>query len=386
MVLSVFPSATSFGATFFGVVLELVMAFWVLRVNKYPHRLSKRDERMAIFLCLANYLFCMVGGDFFTYKDLVEEAGYTQLIDYTIRDFHVEVTYVALINFVNNNYFLFRLIVWGGALFLFYLTANRLQLNRSTFLFYLCCFIAPFTSTSRLALALAVAFWGFSFIVKPFTRSRIISIFLGGIICLCSIWLHRSAPFIILVFPLALLPFNKHTIRLLAVLIPALVIIVQTGVVDFILSMDSTTEDSLIDAQTAQIYLQSNILFKNKGPGHLTRLFFSYLSYFLIFILMIKSIWTGAYKSFPVHIQKLCNATILVIVFALTFLVMPGANTYKTFERLIAFSIVPAAFSLSHMLKVDSDKRLLKNVNLAIYCWVVYDAVYLLYCEYTFYF
>ena len=298
---------------------------------------------------------------------------------YNTHDFHVEVAYVAIINFIHNNYFLFRVIVWGGAWLLFCLTAKQLKLDKSTFVFYLCIFIAPFTSTSRLALALAIAFFGFAILVRPFDKYKLISRILGVVLIALSFLFHRSAPFLAAVLPLSMLKFTKANLKWFALLLIVFAVIIGTGLIDYIFSLDTTAEDSLIDAQTAQGYLQREKTFRDKGPGELLRLFFSYLSYALLFLIMVRGILKGIYNSWPTHIQKFANATLIAITFAFVFLIMPGANTYKTFERLIAFSIVPGAMVLAYLLKTGGERKLVDSVTITILCWVLYDIAYTVY-------
>lgn len=378
--LSFIPKEASLTSTFFIVSLDLIMILYVLKVRKKPHKLASRSIKFTLFLCLLHYLFCMFEGDYFSYKDIVEDSGFTSLVLYDARTFHVELPYVAIINFVHNDYFLFRVIVWGGSMLLLCLTAKNLQLDKSTFVFYLAIYLAPFTSTSRVALALAVGFMGFSLIVKPF-KIKYLSYVIGGLLCISSIWLHRSAPFLLLIYPLSLIKFDKKKIILLAILVPVSVLVISTGLVDYIFSLDTSAEDSVIDAQVAQEYLESDVTFSSRGPGELIRLFLSYLSYLLVLVVMIRLIWKGEYNSIPGHIQKYCNATLLIIIAAFVFLLMPGANTYKTFERLIGFAIVPAAFCLSYLLKNNIEIKWLNMANLAILGWVIYGLIYTLYLD-----
>lgn len=379
MLLSIIPESSSPGATLFTFALECILILWVFKIKERPHSLSGKKQVIAILLCLLFYLFYMVSGDYFSYKEIVESAGFTNLAFYNVVDFHIELAYVAIINFVNNNYILFRLVVWGGALLIFCITGAYLKLDRSTFIFYLCIFIVPLSATSRVTLAYAVAYLGYAFIVCPFAKGKFISYAIGFLLVFYSLWLHRSAPFLLAVFPLSLIRFNKKTISILLISVPIIILVTQTGLIDYIFSMETTAEDSLFDAQTAQGYLASDKKFSNKGLGELIRLFLEYWCFGTITYLYLKMIFNGKYKELPAEIQKYMNAVIAIVVFSVAFLVMPGANTYKTFERLIAFAIVPAAFSLSYLLKNEIDSKGVRLVNITILSWIVYNALYITY-------
>lgn len=376
-VLSILPQNASMTATVVATALQLLMVLWVIRVKQSPHKLSRQSIIVALFLCLLYYLFCMYPGDYYRYKDTVETIGHVSATEYDALRYHLEIPYFTIINLVHNDYLLFRLVVWGGALLLFYLTSLRLELNKSTFVFYLSIFIVPFTSTSRLALALSTCFYGYSLIIKPFPKKKILSIILGILFCYLGIKLHRSAPFLLLVLPLSLLKANKVGLFVLLGSIPIIVLLVGSGLFELIFDMSTTVEDSLFDAYTAQQYLQDER--RVRGIGELIRLFLSYASYALILFLIIKTILNNKYNSLPIYIQKVCNSCFLIIIFSVVVLLLPGANSYKTFERLMVFSIVPSSFVLSYFLQNKIEIKLTSLTTTFILGWTMYGLLYALY-------
>ena len=376
MLLSIMPSAPSTTNHIIAGLLVVLLIICVLKVRKYPHRLSNEGIQFALFLCLIFYLFPMAGSDFYSYKEIVETSGYTDISTIPQYYLHYEKAYYAIINIVHNNYFLFRLVVWGGSLLLYWQTAKRLELDKSSFVFYLCICVVQLTAVSRVCLAYAIAFFGFSLLVKPKKRkgSIIFSFIIGVSLIGASILFHRSAIFLLAILPLSLINFNKQTFWLFALAFPVIVVVISSNLFDFILSYDQTDE-SLLDASTASFYLETD---NNRviGIGQSIDFFFKYASHVVLIYMIVCGILNKKYQEWPSVIQKFANATLLINFLALAVLLAPGAATFKTFERLMGFSYVPQSFMLAYLLKIDYEKKQINLINLLIMGYVLYGALY----------
>ena len=376
MILLIMPSAPSTANNIIAGLLSVLLIMCVWKVRQYPHRLSNEEILFALFLCLLFYLFPMAGSDFYKYKEFVEMSGYTDISTIPQYYLHYEKVYYAIVNIVHNNYFLFRLVVWGGSLLLYWLTAKRLELDKSTFVFYLGTCIVPLTAVSRVCLAYAIGFWGFSLLVKPKTRkgSNFFSFIIGVVLILASILFHRSAIFLLAILPLSLINFNKRTIWLFALAFPMIVMAISFNLFDFVLGYDQR-EDSILDASTASYYLE-NAEKRVVGIGQGIDFFFKYSSHFVLIYMIVCSVLNKKYQDWPPIIQKFANATLLINLIALAILLAPGASTYKTFERLIGFSYVPQGFMLSYLLKIDYENKQINLINLLIMGYVLYGTLY----------
>lgn len=381
MLLSIIPSAPSSGAYFISGLISLLLIISVWKARTYPYKLSKEGIVFALFLCLLFYLFPMAGTDFYDYKEWVETAGHTDISSIPQYYLHYEKPYYYIINIVHNNHFLFRLVVWGGSLFLYWQTAKRLKIDKSTFVFYLCIVIVQLTAVSRVCLAYALAFYGFSFLAQPITRkgSNLFSFVLGSSIILFSLLFHRSAIFLLAILPLSLFNFNKKTIWLFALAISPLVVMAYTQLFDFIFNFEQT-DIFILDSETAMYYLDFDKI-RVLGWGQRIEFSMKYGSHIAMVILIVKSILNNSYKVWPKHVQKFANATLHITVLASALLLAPGATTYKTFERLIAFAYVPQSFLLAYLLKTECEKKWTNIVTLLLVGYVVYGIFY-----YNFYF
>ena len=372
MLFSIYPATqNSTGDAIAGVIVLLLMAI-VWRVRKSPHKLSPYGMIIALFLCLVHYLFPQTGGDFNSYKDWVETSGFTNVDIISMYYMHFEKVYYVIVNFVHNDYFLFRLVVWGTSLILFCFTAKRLEIDFNIFVFFLCIGIVPMTSTSRVCLAYAIAFFGFSFITKPITRrgSNLLSFIIGSLLVLLSLYFHRSAIFLLLPLPLSLFNINKNTLKLLPILFAVIVVFLNSNLYSY---LNGQSENSFIDSETAFAYLQANE--KTFGVGHLLRLALRYAECFALFILIIKCILDKTYISWPKYIKSYANATLLITILAATFLFVSG-NTYKSFERLVGFNTIPQCILLAYLLKNDIKKKLVNIIILLLAGYVAYNIIY----------
>lgn len=378
--LSIIPNAPTSTAYIIGGILPLLLLASVWGIAKYPHKMSSDGILLILFLCLLNYLFPLGGTDFYAYKELVEHVGHVDINSISQYEFHDEKPYYAIINFVGGNYLLFRFIVWGGSLILFWKTARRLKLDRNTFVYYLGICIVQMTLVSRVSLAYAIAFYGFSFFAKPLRRMEVLSYIIGAIIIAVSLFFHRSAIFLLAVLPLSLANINKKLIMLLSLMILIVVIgISRVNLLDIV--VNAGQEDaSLLDTDTAIYYLGSD---KERavGLGQSIEFILKYGSHIAIFVLITRNIFNKSYNKWPDHVRKFANVTLIVTVFATALLLIPGMPTYKIFERLIAFAYVPQSFFLAYMLKMDYDRKWVKIFNLLMTGYVVYGALY-----YNFYF
>jgi hypothetical protein len=366
-------SQTAAGDAFAGLIVLLSMII-VWRVRKYPHKLSSYGIVFALFLCLVHYVFPGTSGDFQTYKEFVEGSGFINTNIIAAYYEHFERVYYVIVNFVHNDYFLFRLVVWGGSLVFFCLTAIRLKIDFNTFIFFFCISVAPLTSTSRVSLVYAIAFYGFSFIVEPITRkgSNILSFIFGAILIWVSLFFHRSAIFLLLTLPLCLIDFNKKILKLLPFVFVIIVIVLNTNLFNYIIGYNQT-DDSLFDAQTAYLYLTADK--KEFGVGHLVRLGLRYCGIFAVGYLIVKCILNRSYSSWPKPVRRFAIATLIITVISTAFLCTSG-NTYKTFERLTGFSVFPRCILLAYLLKIGFEKKLVNTIIYFLAGYVVYDTIY----------
>ena len=141
-------------------------------------------------------------GDFYHYIEWVEKAN----VLWDINEFsHIEIAYQYISSFVNGSYFPFRFIVWGGEILLIGITAKRYDVSVKLTLYLILLLFPVLYSYARASLAMAVYFFGLSFVLKPI-KNRLLSYILAALfIIICPIF-HRSIYVLIAITPITLLP------------------------------------------------------------------------------------------------------------------------------------------------------------------------------------
>lgn len=164
----------------------------------------KKSSRFLVFCFVLFALTVFCAGDFFHTIDFVQNTTIKQdLSEYM----HFEMVYQYLAIFCGGNYWLFRLIVWGGAILLVGFVAKRLEADKGLVLFIIFIFAAVNFSGARMYLGMAIYFLGLSFIIKPTGKHSLpISYALGFLIILQAPFFHRSMYALVAATPLYFLP------------------------------------------------------------------------------------------------------------------------------------------------------------------------------------
>lgn len=211
---------------------------------------SNTNYRVNTFVFWLFLLFCttcFLDGDNFHYTQWVKNANTKGIIDPFSS---AEPFYQYISFFINENYFLFRLIVWGGALLLFSATAKRIDINPRLALYLLfMLFLVTFTF-SRMTLAVVAYFYGLSFLIKPGARNTILKILLGIVIIIIAREFHRSANVLLALTPLLLIPNVKNKkIKLIMIICSAIVVYFASYVIiqDMGELVQLTGDDSVVD-------------------------------------------------------------------------------------------------------------------------------------------
>ena len=172
-------------------------------ISKANFKIS--NEILPIVAIFAFFSFC--DGDNFHYiKWFYYANNGGDVYDTSVQ----EPFYQVLSYYLEGNYFLFRILIWGSALLLFCLTSKRLTIPpRVTLICLYCLFIFIF-SYARASLGLCVYFYGFSYFIKPITSNRIIGFIWGSILIMSSLLFHTSMAFlIVLTIPILIFPILK---------------------------------------------------------------------------------------------------------------------------------------------------------------------------------
>lgn len=132
--------------------------------------------------------------------------------------------YILLAELSGWNYTVWRMMVWGTALLLYYCTCKRLKLESYIAIYVLVFMFNGLFTYGRVILAMTIYFFGFSFFAKPLEYNRQLSYLFGCCIIPLSFFAHRTFLPIILLTPLMFITITKTRFLLIMCLIPIVVI------------------------------------------------------------------------------------------------------------------------------------------------------------------
>ena len=198
------------------VLFTSLIVFNYSTCTKFPSsRDYSKSKRLVFILSVTLFtITCFITGDFYHYQELVHNY------DFSIVDAnHGEPIYGVIIRIINQNYLLFRVIVWGGALFLLSRALLCLGLDDYKVLYYLTASYILTFSYARATLAFSVYFLGIALMCTPHHKNVIVRI-IGVVLVGISYLFHHSMVIAIAITPIIFVPFNRRTIILGLFLIP----------------------------------------------------------------------------------------------------------------------------------------------------------------------
>jgi hypothetical protein len=184
----------------------------------YFNAFRKTGYNLLIILIL---LFCVFG---FWDPDFFGLAHSFFGISEDKEDFKEPVyEYIRLLSF--DSYIVFRLYIWGGALFLLMKSALYYRLPTNLFVYIFLIFYLLTFSYPRASLAISMHFYGFTNILFA-NKKTMRRYFLGILFIFVSFFFHRSMLVTIALTPMAFFRFNRFGLLVSVILLPLMEIFV----------------------------------------------------------------------------------------------------------------------------------------------------------------
>lgn len=290
---------------------------------------------------IATLIFCLVAywdTDFFTFR----HTFFTELKDF--RD--PLYTYLRAVSF--DSYTIFRLIIWGSALYLFKKTIDRFEISRNIAIYIFTIFFLLTFSYARVSLGMAMYFYGLSFIIKPNQYNRFWSIVIGLVFIGCSYFGHRSLLALILLTPLAYVKLNKK-VFIAIVVVGAL----ASGLAAILLS-DLTAGTTQLSndfggaGEAAEHYANIEVEMEYNWKFALMR----YLRFSSFYITMAYITWKIVFsadsKLISNEIKRFATLSLGILVLALSFLLLPTWGADIIGYRYLYMLGIPICITLSY--------------------------------------
>lgn len=316
------------------VLMNIIFLF------SYLYRKNKNVVSLVWVLVVVFLLFAYWDTDYFSFREIF----YTSLN----KDFRDPMYYY--LSFISlNSYTVFRFLIWGVALLLFYKTVKRfnLPLNYSAFIF--CVFFLLTFSYARVSLGMAMYFYGVSRLLVSSHKNKVTDLFVGMLFIICSYWGHRSMLVPILMTPILFVELNKKTVYLfilIGVFFSSLAPVILSGFASEEITMDSQLsgfEEAATQYAGNEAVVEYNwkfTLMKN-------------LRNYSFIILMVYFVWKVVFSKLSMQIdpsiKKLLSLCCCILIVALSFMSIPGAGSSIIGYRYLYMLGVPLCLMLSYM-------------------------------------
>lgn len=364
----------------FTISIDLVI--WLLMlICMWPVLTKKeklRPKRLVLSISLV-VLFCVMAtwsGDWYNYKEIFDSFQVNP-----DRTSHMEEIYDFLIRSVCPTYLSFRLLVWGAALGLFYLAVKRLGLSQS----YVWCIFAlgflPFFSYARVSIVPAMLLLGGSLVFAPISHHRILSISLGFIIILLSLFFHKTAFYgvIIMLFCFLVPQTTKNSwfYFLLGFIVASFTL---QYVFQYFLSTDLVYDPAISSFAEKTRGTASVGFYSNLSIGPLITRLAEQIPYFMTAILAFKI--QNGYQT-PRGIMTIIKFNFYMVLFSMIFLFDLGSSTSVLYGRFLRFSILSGVVTLAYAYQYGLFKKLTRATIVLAVAGSGYQIVYEIYCKFV---
>lgn len=318
-------------ASFVGIHLYFLLILF-LYWRRYTSDLKNANRHSVFGLLFTVFLvFAFDGGDFYNYYNYIHNRDIENL----------EKVYHYILLLFNYNYLLFRLIVWGSALFLFQKTACRFGLDKQRTSFFLfAAFISVF-DYARASLAMSIFFWGVSFLLIP-KSNKAFSYIWGICIMSASVLFHHSMLIALVAAVISFfIPLNRKYIPIFLVAFLLLSSLFGTWLNNIVgASLFNDAINSKIEGYSTQEYNDYFSVYE------WIRRYIEYGVFFIPFIITsYKYYYTQ--NSVPSSFHGLYKICFILILFAISVLFIPNL-TFVLFYRILFLCMIPVVLLFCH--------------------------------------
>ena len=358
-----------------GLALLFFVSFAIYIASYYRRYLtlslnskSRLNTGLAFFsLILIIFVSSGSNSDWYHYQDMVWNYKL-----YAGAHNHGEPIYGYIIQFINKNYLLFRLIVWGGAFLIVIRTFKRFNLNINMAVFFLVAVFLLKFNYARASLGMSCYFFGLSFLLRPKKTKKILNIVVVALFFWGAYEFHHSLLPVILLTIAAYFPLDKPIFTILLIItVPLLASYVFSHLN---LLSHFINEENL---RKFEGYVQ-----KETGPanffGQISNII-QYGAFILPLGIDILSVFKNQ-KKVEIPIRRLLRITIAIVLFSLMFLFMSLPSTVFTY-RYLFMTLIPITIISVYLYQNFMIKRRLFSL---ILLWgIVSNAYALFYGLYT---
>lgn len=379
----------------------LMVAFLLLLGRKglsEPYTFRPWRRYLMIFTCMVFCLFSFWGTDWFHYAEMYFNILYVSGFNTSLESVY------TIIAAISPNYLVFRAIIWGVALYLLCLLFKHVSVRGDLLLCIFCALWLIDFGYGRVVMAYTLMFLGGSVLMKPVRDKMLLSIMLGSVLLVMSLFFHKSAIFGVALVILALFPrlLNKRTFMLVMIMYPFVLLLVQLLLMQFMDTAVDVSEHSSSSA-AGQTYLNEDT--REIGPAYLLYLILRYLPYYMVAWIAFKVnlyqpeepetlVNTETPESLedkgqpalpeeiPSDIRFFSRLTVYIVLVSTIFLFDLGANTFTLYMRFLMYAFIPACVVLGWAWQHKFCPRMYKLTILVGVAGTFYALLYSFYLAY----
>lgn len=305
----------------------------------YLFRNYRKDVTITWVLILLFCLYAYWNTDYFSFR----RDFFITLADFRDPFYY----YLGLVSF--ESYTLFRLLVWGGALWLYKKSLKRFHISLNFAVFVFAIFYLLTFSVGRISLGIAMYFYGISVLLNPY-QNKFSSYFKGVLFIVCSYWGHRAMALPIVLTPIILVKPTKKYVGILVIagfilgkLSASLLSQLIAG--DVLIGSGTAAEKALLAYASNENDLVMNWKFA------LTSKLRWYSIYFLVGYSVWKSFFSRSETIIPLNIQRLVIVCLTVFLFAFSLLQFDTIGANEMGERFLLILGLPLTGILAFFCK-----------------------------------
>lgn len=338
--------------------------------DPFINEISERKEKLALFfVCFFIITHCYNGDFFHLMHRVYEYSSIPEAYNFGEEIYHK----IGLA--VGKNYFFFRSIIWGGAFSLFCLTAKRMNVSVYFSAILLIATHPIIFSYARATAAMAVYFYGFSFLCVPF-RNKLVSYIIGVLIIYFSTYFHRSATIMLIMTAMIYIPIRKWSIILIVIAFFGFSNVFKEMLMNIAMSENTDIEVS------NKIVAYSQRSFKH-GLSGIINSTLEYASFYIPFIIVTINILNNdKFYRIPNYIFRMYKVAAGFVLISLLFFFL--GPSYVTFVyRVLFMSMIPITIVIVYLYQSD----LLSNTHhkWCVFSGIIYSIVLYLYSIYLTY-
>lgn len=311
--------------------LGIALLFWKKNVIKYDGW-KKTYQPIFVALVFIYTILSFYNGDFWHYQAFVLGTD-----DHWTPS---EPIYEIIADILGRNYLMFRIVIWGSALFLLLKIFKLYGLDRGqTLYFFFCTYISVF-DYARASLAMAIMWLGVSYLIILTRKRPLIASTMGILLILLSFFFHHSMLVTILSCLMLLVPLNKKILLLIICLFPVLVIIAYKAITNYT-GVDILGDDSIgrklagLDFEAAEM----SFLEKIRNLWH-------FMTFYIPFFIITYTIFLKKKtKQIRIAIRKYYQLYKVVfgVVLIASSMLFVGLENLLMFYRILYISMIPLA-------------------------------------------